>query len=171
MHATRPFVNLVAAIAVVSATLVFGAANASAQTTATLTINATVGPRAELSISPTTITFPDANPTTTPSIPANTTVAVTASVRTAGTPTLRVLANGDLTSGGDTIAISNVTWTASGAPFIAGTMNRTTAQDAATWSAAQSGTWTGTYSYFLANSWAYAVGSYTQTVTYTLTAP
>ena len=146
------------------------ASQAHAQDAEILTINATVSTRAELVLSPTTVNFPDANPTTTPSIPADSTVSVTANVRTAGTPTLTVLANGDLISGADSIAIANVTWTASGAPFIAGTMNSITAQGAATLSAG-SGQYAGTYSYFLANSWTYAVGAYTQTATYTLTAP
>jgi hypothetical protein len=160
------------AVAAVAAGLSLCAADAAfAQTTGILTINATVGARAELTLTPTTITFPDANPTSTPIIPANTTVSVTASVRTSGTPTLKVLAGGALMSGTDSIAINNVTWTASAAPFVAGTMNSTTAQDAATWTAGQAGSWTGTYSYNLANSWAYKVGSYTQTVTYTLVAP
>ena len=146
------------------------ASPAQSQVTEILTINATVSTRAELVLSPTTINFPDANPTTVPSIPADSSVSVTANVRTAGTPTLTVLANGDLVSGGDTIAITNVTWTASGAPFIAGTMNMSTAQAAATFSTG-SGQYAGTYSYVLANSWSYAVGAYTQTAVYTLTAP
>ena len=148
-----------------------GMVTAHAQATSTLTINATVSSRAELTLSPTTISFLDASPTSTPSIPANTTVAVTANVRSSGTPTLKVLANGDLTSGSDTIAIGNVQWTASGAPFIAGTMNKTTAQDAATFSVGTSGSYSGTFSYTLANSWNYKVGSYSATATYTLTAP
>lgn len=147
-----------------------GQGTASAQSTQALTINATVSTRAELVLSPTVINFPDANPTTTPSIPADSTVSVTARVRTAGTPTLKVLAAGNLISGGDSIAISNVTWTASAAPFIAGTMNNATAQDAASFSAG-SGQYTGTYTYSLANSWSYAAGSYTTSATYTLTAP
>ena len=154
----------------VLALILMGSANLFGQTN--LTINATVASRAELTLSPTTINFPDASPTTSPSIAANSTVSVTARVRTgsASTPTLTVLANGDLVSGAQTIAISNVTWTASGAPFIGGTMNKTTAQNAASFSQG-SGTYAGSYSYSLANSWSYDTGSYTQTATYTLTAP
>jgi hypothetical protein len=157
---------------IVAAGLIAGAlgvGTASAQTQV-LTINASVLNRAELVLTPTTINFADANPTTTPSIAADSTVSVTARVRTSGTPTLRVLAAADLTAGANTIAIGNVTWTASAAPFIAGTMNRVTAQDAATF-AAGSGQYTGTYTYALANSWSYSVGSYSTTATYTLTAP
>jgi hypothetical protein len=146
------------------------AAPAAAQGTQTLTINAAVSARAELTISPTTINFPDASPATTPSIPADSTVSVTANVRTTGTPTLRVLAAGPLTAGGDTIAINNITWTASAAPFIAGTMSSTTPQDAATF-AQGSGSYSGVFTFALANSWQRAIGNYTQQATYTLTAP
>jgi hypothetical protein len=155
---------------VLGITFVLWAAALQAQTTQTLTINATVSSRAELTLSPTTINFADASPTTSPSVAADSSVTVTAKVRSSGTPTLKVLANGDLTSGGNTIGIGNVTWTASGSPFIAGTMNKTTAQDAATFSSG-SGSYSGSFSYALVNSWTYAVGSYTQTATYTLTAP
>jgi hypothetical protein len=162
--------HLSAGVAVGLLVSALGQGTASAQSAQALTINATVSTRAELVLTPTVINFPDANPTTTPSIAADSTVSVTARVRTAGTPTLRVLAAGDLTSGGDSIAIDNVTWTASGSPFIAGTMNSATAQDAASFSAG-SGEYAGTYTYSLANSWNYAVGSYTTSATYTLTAP
>ena len=165
----RPTIPSRKILAFCGATMLWAAA-AAAQSSQTLTINATVSSRAELTLSPTTISFPDADPTATPSIPANTTVSVTARVRSSGTPTLKVLASGDLASGGNSIGIGNVTWTASGAPFIAGTMSKTTAQDAATFSAG-SGAYSGTFVYALANSWNYAVGSYSQTATYTLTAP
>jgi hypothetical protein len=149
--------------------LVLGAGSAQAQSTQVLTINARVLSRAELTLSPTTINFPDANPTTTPSIAANTPVAVTARVRTNGQPTLGVVANADLTSGSDTIAVNQVTWTAT-APFVAGTMNFGTSQNAASF-AIGSGSYSGTYTFALANSWNYAIGAYSTTATYTLTAP
>jgi hypothetical protein len=149
--------------------------NAADAATAThdLTINATVAARATLTLGAATINFADADPETVTSIGATENpVSVVAKVRTAAasTPTLTVLAGGPLTSGTDTIAISNVTWTASGAPFSAGTMNAAVAQSAASFSAG-SGNYTGSYSFFLANSWAYNVGSYTASATYTLTAP
>lgn len=140
--------------------------------TANLTINATVSARAELALAPTTINFADASPTTTASVPADNPVAVTARVRTgrATAATLTVAATTDLVSGSDSIPISNVSWTASGAPFIAGALNLTTPQSAATFGNG-SGLFTGTYNFALANSWNYNTGSYTATVTYTLTAP
>ncbi|HEX7124757.1 MAG TPA: hypothetical protein VF406_03135 [Thermodesulfobacteriota bacterium] len=138
-----------------------------------LTINAVVNDRATLTLSTATINFPDSDPETVLSIAASENpVTVSARVRTGATstPTLTVQANGDLSNGTDTIPISNVTWTASGSPFVAGTMNATVAQSAATFGTG-SGSYTGTFSYFLANDWAYNVGTYTATATYTLTAP
>ncbi len=154
--------------------LMMGPAPADAATaTQPLTINATVAARATLTLGSAAINFPDSDPATVPSIAATENpVSVAARVRTgsASTPTLTVLAGGDLTSGLDTIAISNVTWTAAAAPFTGGTMNSVTGQPAATFGAG-SGAFNSTFSYFLANSWAYNVGAYTATVTYTLTAP
>lgn len=145
----------------------------AATATQNLTINATVAARATLTLSSVTINFPDADPDAVPSIAATENpVTVTARVRTgaASTPTLTVLAGGPLTSGADTIPISNVTWTAGAAPFIAGAMSDVTGQSAAALPNG-SGGHTGTFSYFLANSWAYNIGAYTASVTYTLTAP
>ena len=134
-----------------------------------LTVNATVSARASLSIGQAAIHFPDADPDATSSIPATeNAVSVTAKVRTgsASTATLTHLAADDLKSGSDTIGINNVTWTASGTGFQAGTMNKTTPQTAGSWTT--SGNRDGTFNYFLANSWNYAVGSYTASSTYTL---
>ena len=141
-----------------------------AQTTANLTISADVGSWLELTLSPNSISFANANPATTPTINANTTVSVTARVRTGSTdtPHLTVLANGDLAAGGASIPITQVSWTAT-SPYIAGTMNKTTPQSAATFTAG-SGERTGTFTFTLTNSWSYTTGSYSQTATYTLTA-
>jgi len=146
----------------------------AAQQTGPLAVSMTVNARASLSLGASTINFPDADPNTVPSIPANeNAVSVTAKVRTgaASTATLTHLAGGDLTSGGYTIAISNVTWTATGTGYKAGTMNKTTAQTAGSWTG--SGSYSGTFSYFVVNSWSYVVTgtNYTVSTTYTLTAP
>ncbi len=159
--------------AVTCITILIGAAAASADVdTQVLTINATVNSQAKLTLSSTTVNFASANPDTTPSIPADENpVSVTAKARTgsASTVTLTVLAAGDLLSGGDTIAINNVSWTASGAGFVGGIMDKTIAQSAGSWTG--SGNRSGAFSYFLANSWDYPTGSYMQSATYTLTAP
>jgi hypothetical protein len=161
-------IALAGALAVLAFPVVVGAAT----DTQTLTINATVSARAKLVLAPSTINFPDADPDVTPSIAANeNSVNVLANVRTssAGVSTLTCQANGDLDSGSDTIPIGNVTWTAVGPGYVAGTMNTGAAQAVGSW--VGSGANVGDLDFFLANSWAYNVGSYTQTVTYTLTAP
>ena len=137
-----------------------------------LTVNAQVDARAKLTLGASTINFPDADPDEVPSISASQNpVTVTAKVRTGknSTATLEHQAAGDLKSGGDEISISNVTWTATGTGYEPGTMNKTTKQTAGSW--VGSGSRTGSFSYFLANSWDYATGNYTVTTTYTLTAP
>jgi len=137
----------------------------------TITINATVSAKAKLTLGVAAINFADADPDTVPSIAAGenpVSVTVKAHTGSASTVTLTVAADGDLDSGTDTIDITNVTWTATGAGFVAGTMN-TSAQSAGSWTG--SGQQSGTFSYSLANSWDYNAGSYTQTVVYTLTAP
>jgi hypothetical protein len=48
-------------------------------------------------------------------------------------------------------------------------MSRTTAQAVGSW--ISSGSRTGTQSYTLANAWTYATGTYSTTLTYTLSAP
>jgi hypothetical protein len=140
--------------------------------TKSVTISATVSAAAKLTVSTATLTFPNSDPDTVPSISATEGgVNITAKARTtgAGSVTLTLLAGTDLTSGGDTIPISNLTWTATGAGFVAGTMNKTTAQSVAAWTG--SGSWTGTQTFAMTNSWSYTTGTYSATATYTLTAP
>jgi hypothetical protein len=138
----------------------------------TITINATVGDHAKLTINPTTINFPDADPDLVDPIPAiENSVSVQSRVRTSDTTmsTLTCASDGDLISGGDMIDITNVTWTSTGAGYIDGTMDDAVEQLAGSWSGP--GTFAGTFDYFLANSWDYATGNYSQTVVYTLVAP
>lgn len=145
---------------------------AAFNTNAEVSINAPLASSAQLTITPSSLNFPNADPDNVPSIPANenpVTVQAQAQVSGNKTVTLTVLARGDLVSGSSTIPISNVTWTATGSGYRAGTMSRTTPQIAGRWQ--RSGNRTGTFSFFLKNSWSYATGNYTQTVTYTLTAP
>jgi hypothetical protein len=144
-----------------------GAANA----TSNVTVSATVAATAKLSLSSSTVSFANADPDTTPSIAATEgaiTITAKGKTSTGSNITLTVLAADDLKSGTDTIAITNVTWTASGGGFVAGTMNKTTAQSVGSWT--NSGSRTGTQTYALANSWSYPTGSYTATAAYTLTA-
>jgi hypothetical protein len=142
------------------------------QATTNLTINATVNARAKLTVSTNTINFPDADPDSTPSISAaENGVSVTVKVRTgsASVATLAHQAAGDLSSGKNSIPISNVTWTAAGSGFSKGVMSSSAAQAVGSWTG--SGTQSGTLNFALANSWDYATGTYTASSTFTLTAP
>lgn len=126
------------------------------------------------SITQASISFPDADPDNTPSIPASSNVTVNYKVTSnaAGNWLITVIAATDLTSGLATIPISNVTWTATPVPpFQAGTMNTSVQQTVASGSGNVSTTKTGTMVFRLANAWAYNVGNYTATFTFTMTAP
>jgi hypothetical protein len=71
-------------------------------------------------------------------------------------------------AGTQSIPIGNLSWTVTGSGFAAGTA-ATTDVSVGSWTGP--GTRNGTQTYELVNSWAYATGSYTVTLTYTLTAP
>lgn len=153
----------------VAASLVLAGAPAAAQQTANLTVNATVAARASLTLSNAALAFADADPDTTPNITASPVVTVTARSRTTGgnAVSLTVVALTDLTSGLDTIAASNISWTATGA-LNAGTLGLAPVS-IGSWTG--SGFRTGNMTFALINSWAYAIGNYTATVVYTLSAP
>jgi hypothetical protein len=140
--------------------------------TQNVTLSTNIGSRAKLQFGLLAMNFPDANPDSVPSNPANVNpLSVTSIGRTGSsqTVTLTCLASGDFFSGSNTIAISDMTWTATGTGYVPGTMNRITAQTAGSWTG--SGQRAGTFSYFLANSWSYIVGNYSTSINYTLTAP
>ncbi len=153
----------------------------AASATQDVIIKATVSARATLSFTGlgagNSINFADADPGTITSIGANENGAATCicKVRTGSTsnPTLTCKAADDLKNA-DTgvIPISKVTWTAA-SPFINGTMGKTDQTVSATWTS--SGIYQGPLNYYLNNSspdaWGWPTGSYSATVTYTLTAP
>jgi hypothetical protein len=157
----------------ISLSLLFYSAEIFAATdTKTLTINVVVGDAATLIIDKATINFPNANPDTNPTIPATEgAVAVRIKVRTGSTSTaaLSHQADGPLISGSNTIPISNVSWTATGAGFTAGTMSSSAPVSVGT--LLGPGDYNGAFVYTFVNSWDYAVGAYTTSSTYTLSAP
>jgi hypothetical protein len=163
---------LMLALALVGAGAAWGAS-----ATKDVTLSATVSSTAKLTLDASTITFPGADPDTTSSIPANENgAAVTAKVKTGATSTatLTVEATDHLRSGTDVIPISNVTSTGTntaGSFFSAGPVTWTKSSPGATVGQGKSGSFAGTFSWFLSNSWTYDIGNYTTTATYTLTAP
>ena len=151
--------------------VLFAATPAIAQT-ASATLSADLGPLAKLSLSTTSLSFPDSNPDMFPQVQASSgAVMITAKGRAAANSTvsLTVLAAADLRSGVNTIPASALTWTAAGPGFVAGTLSATVPQVVGSWTG--SGVRVGTQDYRFQNLWTYATGTYTVSLLYTLTSP
>jgi hypothetical protein len=135
-----------------------------------VTVTAQVNAKARLDLDASSTSFDDPDPETVSTYTAVTPIGVTVKARTtaAGTVTLTVQASDDLkTTASDVIPIANLTWTASG--LTPGTMSKASAVTLGSW--AGPGTHSGTQTYKLVNSWSYVTGTYTTSITYTLTAP
>lgn len=136
------------------------------------TVTATVSTIAKLTVSSTTLTFPDANPDVAPQVaPAQGALSITAKARaTNGSQiVLTVQASDDLRSGLDVIPASAIAWTATGSGFNAGTLSRIAPVALAQWTG--SGVRTGTQTLSFQNLWSYSTGTYSCTLFYTLTGP
>jgi hypothetical protein len=169
--------NLVAALCLLAA-----AAPAAALNSITLSVTGALA-------------FPSANPNTTPVVPGSAPVTATILIVNPQreTITLTVQGNGTnlISAAGNTIPVGNVTWDAVSADWV----HSRTPRNAATWGAdsgpravttsavtvitgndgramTNSDTVTGTvtHNFTFLNSWLYSTGSYTQTLTWTLTA-
>ena len=139
--------------------------------TAGLSISIAVPSSAILTLGTTSIRFIPDDPIVQPSVPAQENpVSVLARTRSKGIPSLAVIASDDLTDGANIIPVTAISWTADATPYIAGTMNKSTAQAAALF-ATGSGSYQSSFRYFLANSPLYVPGTYSTTINYTLTAP
>ena len=158
------------AVGAAAAVLFFStAAHAQATASANVTATANIAAKARLEISG-SVAFADADPETQPTInSAALNLTVKARTSSTGNVTVTVVAGDDLKAGTQAIGISNLTWTSTGSGYIGGTSNKTTAQSLGSWTG--SGTYAGSQTYSLVNSWAYATGNYSVTLTYTLTAP
>jgi hypothetical protein len=164
---TKAFKSGALALALVG----LGAAEAAAQTvTQNNTATAVVAGRARLDITG-AVAFADADPETTAIIDS---AALNLAVRVRTTPlnsyNLTVQAGGDFVGPDGTIPIGNLSWlTAGPGGFAAGTASSTVAVPLGNWTGP--GARIGTQTYRLVNSWDYAPGTYTVTLTYTLTVP
>jgi hypothetical protein len=145
-------------------------ARAASTVLGAVTVTATVNARAKLTLGTATINFPDADPDVTP-VFTSAAVPINVKARTAAgsTVSLTVKATDDLRSGASVIAINTLTWKVTGVGFSNGTSNKTTPQTLGSWNG--SGNPSGTQTFSLPNSWSYATGSYSTTLSYTLTAP
>ena len=157
----------VAAVFMMSTPALAQGANDSAAIVVSVSVNA----RAKLTLGTAAINWTDQDPdsvATLSSGPFN--VDVKARTSQGSTVALTVKANGNLTeSGGGSIPISSLTWTGTGSVAATGTSDATTAQTVISFT--NSGNRNGTQTYSMPNSWAYATGSYTATLNYTLVAP
>jgi hypothetical protein len=160
--------------AAAAAAILMASTSASAQTTlatANITATATVGNQARLTLGGGPVNFPDTDPDLSSTITA---AAVTIQARARVAPTtvvnLTVLAGAShfdpLTS---TIPVGNLSWTVSGAPFVAGAVSSTTQQSVGQWTGPSTNN--GSQTYTLQNLWSYAPGTYSLTLTYTLSTP
>lgn len=127
----------------------------------------------DLSINPAVIVIQAGDPD---AMPVATSAPVTVNYRvrqnTRQTWLLTVQANGDLESGGSTIDVSAVGWSAAPSPpFQNGTLNKTVAQTVATGVGNAASPSTGTIIFRLTNSWSYDAGIYTQVLVFTLSTP
>lgn len=143
----------------------------AAAQTEVATLNANLGGIARLSLSSSAITFPDSDPDTVPQIeatPGIVSIAAKARATHGSVVALTVQASDDLRSGLDTIPAGHITWTASGAGFVGGTLSASVPQTVGSWMG--SGVRTGTASFRFLNLWSYPIGTYSLTMTFTLSA-
>jgi hypothetical protein len=161
--------------AAAAAAILMCSTSAQAQTlplTQQITATAVVGNQAKLTLTG-SISFADAEPDATPVIPNSGTLSIEAKARVAPTTNVSLTVQAGATHfdpSTSTIPVGALKWTSSGAPFTAtGTMSSVGAQSVGAWQGPASHT--GTQSYTLDNSWAYAPGTHTVTLTYTLSTP
>ena len=142
-----------------------------ASDTAVQTITVHVKNEACLSLDTANVTFPNDNPRAAPKISQIGAVNIQAEARTSdmGNVTLTALAGSDLMSGADRIPISAISWTGTGLGYVSsGVLSDRQAQTMGQWN--HSGIYDGAITYSLINEWDYPTGTYTASVTYTLTA-
>jgi len=144
----------------------------SAAQTRNATLAANFNTIAKLTLSTATVSFPDADPDVIPLIPSiggPVSIAAKARATPGAQVVLTVQAADDLRSGVSVIPASNITWTATGAGFVGGTLSRTAPVTVGTWSG--SGIRTGTQQLYFTNLWSHPTGTYTVSLLYTLTSP
>ena len=140
--------------------------------TSTATLSADIRPLAKLTLSTSSVSFPDADPDIVAQVPAlgGPITIIAKSRATAGAQVVLTVASSDnLRSGVQVITASAITWTATGAGFVSGALSATTPVMVGQWTG--SGTYAGTQQLLFRNLWSYATGTYTASLVYTLTAP
>jgi len=136
--------------------------------TKTVTVSTTVNARAKLTLGAATVTFADADPDTLGGVLTAAGLSVDVKARTSAAGSVLLTISAPDFSGAGTIPIAALKWTASAGFTTPGTVSNS-AVTLGSWTG--SGNQSGTQTYTLDNSWSYNTGTYTTTVTYTLTAP
>jgi hypothetical protein len=122
------------------------------------------------SVTPSTFTYPSASPDSSPVVTSpQLTLSYRVSNNSGGTWTISIQAQTGLVSGSSSIPAGNITWTATPAPFVNGTLS-TNAQTLAQGSGNAFPTKSGYLTFSLKNLWTYAAGTYSHTVVFTLSA-
>ncbi len=133
----------------------------------------------QITLTPSTITFPDDDPDFVSSSQANSTVDFSVSTNGLGTGTYSCYAQalGNLVAGANSIPISNVSWTAVknvGDPqviFYNGALTTTVPGTLVMGGSGKDKPVDATLTFFIQNLWTYATGNYSQVVVFTLTTP
>jgi hypothetical protein len=124
-----------------------------------------------LTVNPPTFSYPSADPDTSPTV-VSPLLTINYRVRYNGgrswVITLRAIS--DLVSGSDTIPCANVTWTASPAPFVNGTLS-TVARTLASGTGNVNPARNASITFTLKNLWTYNAGTYAHTLVFTLATP
>jgi hypothetical protein len=122
--------------------------------------------RLDVTVTPGSFSYPSADPDTTPVVTAT---PLSVSIRAAGKrPWTLTLQATDLIFGSETIPAGNVTWTATPPLNATGTLS-TMGQVLAQGDGNQNSTSSITFS--LRNLWTYKPGTYTQSITFTISSP
>ena len=129
--------------------------------------------RLDLSITPSSFSFPSADPDTTPVVLSPVLTIRYRVQQNAGAQwRITVLANGDLVSGPAAIPIASVSWIASPSPpFQEGTLSSTVEQLVASGTDNVNPARTGSITFRLVNLWTYPAGVYSQSFVFTISAP
>jgi hypothetical protein len=149
------------------------AARAQVPLTATVRVDVSFAARVKVAFDRTAVNFETQaydQATVVPVSAAPLTVRAAARVAPNTRTILTVQADGPFRSGADTIPANKLSWTMTGTGFRpTGTANANAARMVGDWRG--SGSWVGTQTYVFDDSWNYAVGVYTLTMTYTISAP
>jgi hypothetical protein len=127
---------------------------------------------ATISVSPTSFSYPSGDPDTTPVV-AGPQLTITYKV-TGGPVGWTITVQGtNLSSGPDIIPASNVTWAATPQPYFtaSGTLSTTAQRLAGELNHHAAGSQYGYVTFSLMNLWTYKAGTYTHTITFTISIP